>query len=131
MESRTQMAEALARHVFGEQIHAQSAGSCPSRVNPYAIAAMEELGANMDNHHSKIVDSIDANSVDLVITLCAEEVCPSSLGEVPRLHWPLPDPDRKNDPSLSDAQRLEHFRLVRDEIRLRLEHLRERRRDHR
>jgi len=60
--------------------------------------------------------------VDLVITLCAEEVCPAFLGEAQRLHWPLEDPDRKNE-SLTDEERLEHFRVARDQIRARLEEL--------
>ena len=47
-----------------------------------------DLGA----HSSKSVETIDPNSVDLVITLCAEEVCPAFLGNARRLHWGLPDP---------------------------------------
>jgi arsenate reductase (thioredoxin) len=56
-------------------------GSAPSRVNPYAIAAMRELGIDLSTHASKLVDDIDPASVDLVITLCAEEVCPVFLGK--------------------------------------------------
>ena len=41
---------------------------------------------------SKSVDTIRRKDVDLVITLCAEEVCPLFLGDVQRLHWALPDP---------------------------------------
>ena len=34
---------------------------------------------------------VDPATVDTVITLCAEEVCPVFLGQATRLHWPLPD----------------------------------------
>lgn len=118
--ARSQMAEGLARDLFGDAVHVQSAGSAPSRVNPYAIRAMDELGIDLDTHASKSVDTIDPASVDLVITLCAEEVCPAFLSAATRLHWPLQDPDRKNE-DLSDEVRLAHFRVARDEIKRRLE----------
>lgn len=118
--ARSQMAEGLARHVFGERVRVQSAGSAPTRVNPYAITAMRELGIDLSTHASKLVDDIDPASVDLVITLCAEEVCPVFLGKAPRLHWPLTDPDRKHE-ALSDEERLSHFRVARDQIRARIE----------
>ncbi len=118
--ARSQMAEGLARARFGDTVRVQSAGSAPSRVNPYAIAAMAELDIDLGRHHSKSVDTIDPESVDLVITLCAEEVCPVFLSKARRLHWPLQDPDRK-DESLDEATRLEHFRVARDEIAARLE----------
>lgn len=121
--ARSQMAEGLARSIFGDQVLVQSAGSSPSRVNPYAVTVMAELGIDLSGQHSKSVDTIDPASVDLVVTLCAEEVCPAFLGKAKRLHWPLQDPDRKNE-DLTEAQRLEHFRLVRDDIRQRIEQLR-------
>lgn len=120
--ARSQMAEGLARRALGPGVRVQSAGSAPSRVNPYAIRAMEEIGISLADHASKSVESIDPASVDLVITLCAEEVCPVFLGGARRLHWPLPDPDAKEQP-LSDAERLERFRVARDAIQARLEAL--------
>ena len=117
--ARSQMAEGLARHHFGDAVRVQSAGSAPSRVNPLALEAMAELGIDLGAHRSKSVDTIDPDSVDLVITLCAEEVCPVFLSSAPRLHWPLADPDRKHE-DLSDEERLQHFRVARDQIRARL-----------
>ena len=117
--ARSQMAEGLARALWGHRLRVQSAGSAPSRVNPFAIQAMAELGIDLSTHHSKLVDTIDPASVDLVITLCAEEVCPLFLGGAQRLHWPLQDPDRKGE-VLTDEERLQHFRVARDEIRARL-----------
>lgn len=118
--ARSQMAEGLARHLFGDAVRVQSAGSEPSRVNPFAIKAMAELGIDLGTHSSKSVQTIDPNGVDLVITLCAEEVCPVFLSRAPRMHWPLQDPDRKHE-ELSDEERLQHFRVARDQIRARLE----------
>ncbi len=120
--ARSQMAEGLARHRFGDAVRVQSAGSEPSRVNPLAIKAMAELGIDLKTHASKSVQTIAPDSVDLVITLCAEEVCPAFLSQAQRLHWPLQDPDRKHE-DLTDEQRLRHFRVARDEIRARLEAL--------
>jgi arsenate reductase (thioredoxin) len=121
--ARSQMAEGLARDLFGETVRVQSAGSAPSRVNPFAIRAMAEIGIDLGTHDSKSVQTIDPESIDLVITLCAEEVCPVFLSRAPRLHWPLQDPDRKHE-DLTDEERLHHFRVARDQIRVRLEVLR-------
>lgn len=118
--ARSQMAEGLARHVFGGAVRVQSAGSEPSRVNPFAIEAMAEVGIDLGTHSSKSVQTIDPGSVDLVIALCAEEVCPVFLTRAPRMHWPLEDPDRKHE-DLTDAERLRHFRVARDQLRARLE----------
>jgi protein-tyrosine-phosphatase/catechol 2,3-dioxygenase-like lactoylglutathione lyase family enzyme len=114
------MAEGLARDRFGDAVRVQSAGSSPSRVNPFAIQAMAELGIDLGTHTSKSVQTIDPDSVDLVITLCAEEVCPVFLSSAPRMHWPLQDPDRKHE-DLTDDERLHHFRVARDQLRARLE----------
>lgn len=118
--ARSQMAEGLARHLFGETVRVQSAGSAPSQVNPFAIRAMAQLGIDLGTHRSKSVDTIDPKSVDLVITLCAEEACPVFLSSAARLQWPLPDPDRK-DEELTDEERLHHFCVARDAIKARLD----------
>jgi len=120
--ARSQMAEGLARRAFGDAVRVQSAGSSPSRVNPYAVRALAEVGIDAGAHHSKHVDSIEPSSVDLVITLCAEEVCPVFIGDVQRLDWGMPDPDRKHE-DLTDAQRLAHFRTTRDAIASKVEAL--------
>ena len=120
--ARSQMAEGLGRMILGDRARVQSAGSRPSRVNPYAIEVMKELGVDLAAHHSKSVDSIDPASVDTVITLCAEEVCPAFLGEARRLHWPIPDP-ASEDPSLSREEMLVRFRSARDTIRTMIESL--------
>jgi len=119
--ARSQMAEGLARQIF-PGLRIQSAGSRPGHVNPYAIAVLAELGIDASTQTSKSVQAIDPASVDLVITLCAEEVCPVFLGRAERLHWPIPDP-ASDDPSLSPEQMMARFRAGRDELRRRLEAL--------
>ena len=118
--ARSQMAEGLARLLFGESARVQSAGSAPSTVNPFAIAAMRELGVDLAAHASKSVQTIDPASVDTVITLCAEEVCPVFLGKARRLHWPIPDPASK-DPTIPGDVMLVRFREARDTLRVKLE----------
>jgi arsenate reductase len=117
--ARSQQAEGLARRMF-PSFRIQSAGSRPSRVNPYAIEALAERGIDASTHGSKSVADIDPTTVDLVITLCAEEVCPAFLGRAERLHWPIPDP-ASDDPSLGPEDLRARFRAARDEIARRLE----------
>lgn len=117
--ARSQMAEGLARHILGADIGALSAGSEPATVNPYAVEAMSEIGIDISSHRSKSVGEIDVGAVDLVITLCAEEVCPVLPGRVRRLHWPIADPASKDTAIAADAMR-ERFRTARDQIRARL-----------
>ena len=117
--ARSQMAEGLARSMFGARAVVASAGSRPSRVNPYAIEVMRELGIDLAAHRSKSVDEIAPADVDAVITLCAEEVCPVFLGRARRLHWPIPDP-ASDDPAIGRDEMLARFRRARDTIRARL-----------
>jgi arsenate reductase len=119
------MAEGLARRLFGDTVRVQSAGSNPSRVNPLAIEVMAEVGIDIVGHTSKSADTIDPTTVDTVITLCAEEVCPLFLGQATRLHWPIPDP--AGHEGESHEQQLERFRAAREQIRERLEVLATRR----
>lgn len=118
--ARSQMAEGLARKLFGERTPVMSAGSEPSHVNPFAIEVMREVGIDITTHHSKSVQQIDPATVSTVITLCAEEVCPVFLGKAKRLHWPIPDPASK-DPSIAREEMLVRFRTARDTIQRMLE----------
>jgi arsenate reductase len=117
--ARSQMAEGLARRQFAAGTEVLSAGSRPSKVNPYAIEAMAEIGIDIRDHHSKSVDDVNASSADLVITLCADEVCPVLPGRVKRLHWPIPDP-ASDDPNLGTEEMRARFRTARDDIRVRI-----------
>lgn len=114
--ARSQMAEGLARAMFGTRVAVLSAGSEPSVVNPCAIEVMGEVGVDLSTHRSKSVQSIDPTAVGTVITLCAEEVCPVFLGKARRLHWPIPDP-ASTDPTITRDALLTRFRTARDTLR--------------
>ena len=118
--ARSQMAEGLARARFGSRARVASAGSSPTAVNPLAVAALDEVGIDIRGQRSTNVDAVDPATVDVVVTLCAEEVCPAFPGRVRRLHWPMPDP--AGAPG-SNVDRLDHFRSVRDELARRLDDL--------
>ncbi len=115
--ARSQMAEGIARSLAPAGATISSAGSKPSRVNPLAIRALDEIGLDIRGHTSKSVDDISPHGVDAVITLCAEEVCPVFLGKAHRLHWALPDPAGAGS---TQEEQLQAFRDVRDELRRRL-----------
>ncbi len=117
--ARSQMAEGLARQLLRGRYTVLSAGSAPSRVNPYAIEVMGELGIPIGDQFSKSVEDIDPEGVQTVITLCAEEVCPVFLAQAERIHWPIPDP-ATTDPLPRD-QMLSRFRAARDKIWHKLE----------
>ena len=116
--ARSQMAEGWARNLLGDLMSVQSAGSRPGKVNPYAIEVMGEVGIDLTKQVSKSVETISPSSVDTVITLCAEEVCPLFLGKARRLHWAIPDP--ASEEPLEREELLNRFRAARDELRRRL-----------
>lgn len=118
--ARSQMAEGLARQFFGAAADVSSAGSMPSTINPNAIASMAEIGIDISAQYSKSVDSIDPDSIDMIITLCAEEVCPILPGNIKRLHWPIADPaSLAGDPDADEVR--SRFRSARDQIKARLD----------
>ncbi len=116
--ARSQMAEGLARAIAPEGFEIYSAGSAPSRVNPFALDVMLELGIDISSHRSKSVDEVPAERIGTAITLCAEEVCPVFPGEVRRLAWPFEDPAAAKG---SGEEVREQFRRVRDRIRAKVQ----------
>ena len=117
--ARSQMAEGLARRILGPAFEVASAGSQPSNVNPYAIEAMAETGIDIASHRSKSVDEIEPERFDLVVTLCAEEVCPVLPGSVKRLHWPIADPAARDAARTPDELR-SRFRSAREQLEARI-----------
>ena len=118
--ARSQMAEGIARSLAPAGTKIWSAGSRPTRVRPEAITVLREIGIDISGRRAKAVGEIPSAEVDTVITLCGEEECPLFLGKATRLHWGLPDPAAVNG---SEAERLDAFRKVRDELRRRIESL--------
>jgi protein-tyrosine-phosphatase len=117
--ARSQIAEGVARFLAPPGVTISSAGSSPAFVRSQAIQVLREIGIDITAHRSKAIEEIDAASVDAVVTLCAEEVCPLFLGNAARLHWGLPDPAKVSG---EEDARLNAFRATRDELfrRLRL-----------
>lgn len=117
--ARSQMAEALVNHDFGEELEAYSAGTDPQGLNPFATRAMAELGINISKAASKSVNDFADRSFDYVITLCddANENCPVFPGGVKRRHMGFRDPAGVTG---SNEQILSVFRDVRDQIRSRM-----------
>lgn len=118
--ARSQMAEGLARARWGERVRAESAGSRPSHVSPWATEVMSEVGIDLAGQRSKSVGEIDPAGVTVVVTLCAEEVCPVVLSSAPRRHWPITDPAATG---LGRDEMLARFRAARDAIAARLPEL--------
>jgi arsenate reductase (thioredoxin) len=115
--ARSQMAEGLLRHDYGERFEVHSAGTQPGTLRSEAIAVMREIGIDISSHHSKHVDEYCGEEFDYVITVCdnARETCPIFPAKVSRIHHSFEDPPR--DGIGTDEERLEVFRRVRDEIR--------------
>ena len=114
--ARSQMAEGIARRLAPDSVRISSAGSAPTRVRPEAITVLAEIGIDIAGQSSSGLGEVD-QTVDAVITLCAEEVCPVWLGGGRRIHWGLPDPAAVAG---DEVARLEAFRQVRDELGRRL-----------
>jgi thioredoxin type arsenate reductase len=115
--ARSQMAEGIARALAPASVKVSSAGSHPAVVNPLAVQVLAEIGIDIGKQVSKSVSDVASHDVDVVVTLCAEEVCPVWLGKALRVHWGLPDPAAAAG---DEATRLRAFREVRDELRRRL-----------
>jgi len=107
--NRSQMSQAFANILGGDQVEAYSAGSKPSGiVNPKAIAAMKELGYDLSTHDSKSLDEVKAFApFDVVVTMGCGDACPWMPAKR-FVDWQIPDP-KHMEPA--------EFNTVRDFIR--------------
>lgn len=117
--ARSQMAEGLVNHFWGENWEAYSAGTHPSGyVHPLAVEVMAELGIDISAYRSKSADELREVAFDRVVTVCdhAAQNCPAWLGQatVPVAHIGFPDPAQADG---SDEERMAVFRQVRDGLR--------------
>lgn len=114
--ARSQMAEGLLRSLYSDHYEAYSAGTQPTRVNPYAIKVMEEIGIDISTHHSKNTDVFQGMKFDYVVTVCnqAKEACPLFQGGKQYFHKDFEDPTQFEG---NEDQKLTLFRQVRDEMR--------------
>ena len=118
--ARSQIAEGLAKQIFGSNAEIESAGSQPTKVNPFAIQVLKESEIDISRHFSKSFEQLSPRFIvqlDYVITLCAEEVCPRMTSRAENIHWPFQDPAGKPG---TDEEQLQRFRKTRDEIAAKL-----------
>ena len=111
---RSQMAEVVLNHDLAGQVHALSAGTYPQpKVADGAIEALRLAGLPTEGLYPKMVESVQDEPIDLVVTVCdnAKETCPVFPRPVTRIHLPFHDPH---------GESLDSFVAVRDDIRARL-----------
>jgi arsenate reductase (thioredoxin) len=130
--ARSQMAEALLRYIYGEKYDVYSAGTNPTKINPYAVKVLSEVGIDASRQYSKSLDEFTEAEIDLAVAVCqnsAKTVCtlcsaPLSMNRPPIVNAKLHK--TKNyivhgfeDPSEvegSEEEKLTAFRKVRDQI---------------
>jgi arsenate reductase (thioredoxin) len=114
---RSQMAHGFLQS-FDSGITVCSAGTAASgKLNPKAVAVMEEIGIDISHHTSDSVEEYLNEEWDYVITVCggANEACPAFIGKVKhRLHIGFDDPSHAE--GSVKFVRSEYIR-VRDEIK--------------
>src|SRR3954467_719468 len=117
--ARSQIAEALLEHYGGSDFEVESAGTEATRVNPFAIEVLEDLGIDWRAAESKTVERFLGERFNYVITVCdrARETCPVFPGSTNTLHWGLDDPSEVEG---TDDQKREAFRRTQVEIAARL-----------
>ena len=131
--ARSQMAEGLLRHLYGEKYEVFSAGSNPTKVNPFAIKVMAEIGIDISRQVSKSIEEFRNKQIDLVVSVCqssAKLTCslcssPIVMGRPEIINTSIPGAKRYlhhgfNDPSEvdgSDEEETLAFRRTRDDIK--------------
>lgn len=111
---RSQMAAGFMRELGGDRVEVLSAGSAPKdSINPVAVEAMSELGIDIANQKPKILTPEAVQQSDVVITMGCGDACPYYPGKRYE-DWKLDDPA---------GQGIEPVRVIRDEIKTRVEQL--------
>lgn len=113
--ARSQLAEALMRHHFGNRFEVRSAGTERTRVKPEVPLVLEEAGVDASGLTSKAIDDLGNWQADIVVTVCddAREQCPYHPGSKATIHKSFADPSRIDS---SPEDRFNAFRATRDEI---------------
>lgn len=116
---RSQMAEGWAKHYLGQDWEVKSAGIEAHGLNPNAVKAMKEVGIDISNQTSEIIDTDVLNHANMAITLCGDAVdsCPITPPQVKREHWGFDDPAKVEG---TDEEKWASFQRVRDEIGVRI-----------
>lgn len=117
---RSQMAEGFGKKYLGDRFDVYSAGIESHGLNPKAVKAMEEVGVDISNQTSDIIDPVLLNKTDYVITLCgdANDKCPMTPSHVQRAHWGFDDPAKAQG---TEGEVWAVFQRVRSEIEARIQ----------
>jgi arsenate reductase len=111
---RSQMAAGFMSTLSGGQVEVLSAGSAPKdSINPIAVEAMAEVGIDIANNVPKVLTTEAVQQSDVVITMGCGDTCPFFPGKRYE-DWVLDDPA---------GQGIESVRVIRDEIKKRVEDL--------
>lgn len=116
---RSQMAEGWAKALKADSIEAYSAGIETHGLNPNAVKVMAEAGVDISTHRSQNVDELRDIALDYVVTVCghADEHCPTFSGGTKVIHVGFDDPPKLAAAAANEAEALDHYRRVRDQIR--------------
>ncbi|MGH6665762.1 MAG: low molecular weight phosphatase family protein [Pseudolabrys sp.] len=121
---RSPMAAGLAQQLFGQTITVASAGVQKGELDPFAVAAMEEIGIDIARHKPMTfeeLEDLEGFDFDLIVTLSppahhkALEVGAAKGAQVE--YWPTIDPTGIEG---NREQRLDAYRQVRDELMTRI-----------
>jgi protein-tyrosine-phosphatase len=121
---RSPIAAGLFAQMFGPAIYVSSAGVRKGELDPFAVAAMEELGLDIAKHKPITFEELEeweGLNFDLIITLAPEahhkalELTRTMAADVE--YWPTPDPTPTEG---SREQRLDAYRVVRDQLMRRI-----------
>ena len=106
---RSQMAEGFAKRDLADLYEIRSAGIERHGLNPDAVTVMREVGIDISQQTSDLLEADYFAASDVIVTLCgdARDKCPRIPAGHIHLHWALPDPA---------GQDLTVFRQVRDAI---------------
>lgn len=109
------MAEAFLNTLYGSRYEGYSAGVTSTKVNPYVVKAMAEIGMDISGNRSKSIEEFRGENFDYVVTVCdgARETCPFFPGEKV-IHKGFEDPSEFTG---SEQEILKQVRKVRNEIR--------------
>lgn len=111
---RSQMAEGLLKHHYGDYYEVYSAGIEPRDVNPLTIKLMDEINIDITDSKSKSLEKFQETEFDYVVALCGDNAssCPIFPGGKKYIHRSFLDPaDFKKQPNKEEL-----FRQVRDDI---------------
>jgi protein-tyrosine-phosphatase len=121
--ARSQMAEALLRHLSHGKVKAYSAGSQPAeQVHPLARRVMEQMGIDMSQAVPKHFQVFEGQSFDAIVTVCdyAVESCPPWPDDPERVHWSFPDPASVQG---TEAEQLRAFEQTSQQLATRIRFL--------